>query len=73
MLYEVITVTEDEKQTVVMGAAWQPAHQPAAAFVPAKLRLDRLRVLVPVVPKGWVDQPHQMGIATAHPPSYNFV
>src|SRR5206468_1551843 len=45
-----------------MSAAWQPAHQPTAALVAAKLPFDRLPIRVPLVPDTPVDDAHQMRI-----------
>src|SRR6185503_15158821 len=58
-------VTEDQEEAVVVGAAGEPAHEPAATLVAAELPLDGVRVGGAVVPKRAIDYAHQVGILGA--------
>jgi len=58
-------VAENEEQAVVVRAPGQPAQQPPASLVAAKLVLDRGRIMVAIVPMPAVDQAHQLRIFAA--------
>ncbi len=55
-------IAEDDEHSVVVRAGGQPAQQPAAALVAAKLGLDGRGIGVTVVPQRAVNHAHDVGI-----------